>query len=289
MICFYHRGDFDGHCSGAIVRHRHPDCLMVGVEYGEPFPWHMLPKEDEPKQVVVMCDFSLPIPEMERLKEQAHMLIWIDHHYTAIEAAQAAGFMTPGLRAVGQAACELTWEFFFTGEPMPLPVRLLGRYDVFDLDGAPRILDFQFGLKAYRTDVGDPETVKIWNLLINGGSERWVIIANLGHWIRNYQEVQDEKYMRRFAFWTRLEDLAALAVNNGAGGSMKFEADPRAKEAPLLISFAKLPAGEKWLVNLYTFREDVHCGEIASIYGGGGHQKAAGFITPELPFEIRGQ
>jgi len=259
---------------------------MVGVEYGEPFPWHVLPKEDEPKRVVVMCDFSLPMSEMERLKERAHMLIWIDHHFTAIEAAREWGFKTSGLRAVGRAACELTWEFFFTNKSMPLPVRLLGRYDVFDLQAAPRLLDFQFGLKAYRTDPVEPETGKLWNLLLCNVPEKWISIANLGHFIRNYQEVQDEKYMRRFAFWSRLEDLPALAVNNGAGGAGKFEADPRSKEASLLISFAKLPDGEKWLVNLYTFQDEVNCGEIATIYGGGGHQRAAGFITPELPFNI---
>lgn len=44
--------------------------------------------------------------------------------------------------------------------------------------------------------------------------------------------------------------------------------------------------GQKWLVNLYTYREDVNCGEIAQRYGGGGHRKAAGFICPELPFQI---
>ena len=34
-ICFYHKADLDGVCSGAIVKHFVPDCELYGFDYGE--------------------------------------------------------------------------------------------------------------------------------------------------------------------------------------------------------------------------------------------------------------
>jgi hypothetical protein len=60
VLCFYHSADFDGICSGAIVKQKHPDCYVYGINYGEDFPWDMLREDD----IVIMCDFSLPFDEM---------------------------------------------------------------------------------------------------------------------------------------------------------------------------------------------------------------------------------
>ena len=61
---------------------------------------------------------------------------------------------------------------------------------------------------------------------------------------------------------------------------MKPTVHKDARPAALLF---RLP-NYKWLVNLYTFQDVIDCGAIARRYGGGGHQKAAGFITQNLPF-----
>ena len=294
MICFYHKGDLDGHCSGAIVRHKYPKARMIGIDYEDEFPWNEVKVGDD----VIMCDFSLPMDQMDRLRRtcvqvlegticdlKANGFIWIDHHKTAIDKALEAGFETPGLRVVGKAACELTWEYFFPA-PAPLAVWLLGRYDVFDLDAHPDVLPFQYGMRGEVTDpaVYDP----VWKDLFAGNSGITAAITKAGRRILDYQRGQDAKLMARHAFFTVLDDWVALAVNNGPGGSMKFEAWSPLGNYPsyaLLISFARLPK-KKWLVNLYTYRDDVDCGEIAKRHGGGGHRKAAGFICDELPFEI---
>jgi hypothetical protein len=39
MICFYHSADLDGHCSGAIIKKVHPECELIGINYGDEFPW----------------------------------------------------------------------------------------------------------------------------------------------------------------------------------------------------------------------------------------------------------
>lgn len=301
MICFYHRGDLDGHCSGAIVRHRFPECRMMGIDYEDKFPWNVIERGED----VVMVDFSLPMDQMKNIRRLCtrphifwpggrppHDFIWIDHHKTAIDAAREAGFEAPGLLRVGDAACELAWEYFFPNESMPYAVRLLGRYDVWD-ESWPTwekdVLPLQYGLRCHPTSPDNPQTKELWFKLFdlherispNGGCSLFI---QEGKVILRYQHQQDAKLMARHSFYTRLDDMAALAVNHGPGSSMKFE-NGHHEDFPLLISFARIPK-KKWLVNLYTFREDVDVGEIAKRYGGGGHRKAAGFICENLPFEI---
>ena len=41
VYCIYHKVDFDGKCSAAIVARNTVDCTPVGYNYGEPFPWHV--------------------------------------------------------------------------------------------------------------------------------------------------------------------------------------------------------------------------------------------------------
>lgn len=291
-ICFYHRGDLDGHCAGAIVRHKFPKTQMIGLDYEDDFaakiPWQNIIQGTE----MVMVDFCLPdIKDMHCLQDlSGDNLTWIDHHHTAITEAQEADFDCPGIRMVGQAACELTWEYFFPEKPIPLAVYFLGCYDVWrrkDPNWASQILPFQYGMRGFQTDPGKIESIHLWGKAIPKIDARFQNkICDLGSRILQYQELENDKLIARQGFSGVFENLPSLFVNHGPGSSMKFEGWPTHQDYPLLISFARLP-GRKWLVNLYTFREDVDCGEIAQRHGGGGHRKAAGFICEgELPFQI---
>ena len=124
-ICFYHRSDLDGVCSAAIVKKFVPDVELVGMDYGEPFPWdRAIPEmkdlcivdqhiganpELHNLRQVYMVDFSLPVEYMKSLAACAD-LVWIDHHKTAIEAMR--GVPVVGLRDTRLAACELCWDWF---------------------------------------------------------------------------------------------------------------------------------------------------------------------------------
>ncbi len=39
MICFYHSADLDGACSAAIIKLKHPECVLAPINYGNDFPW----------------------------------------------------------------------------------------------------------------------------------------------------------------------------------------------------------------------------------------------------------
>ena len=53
MKCFFHSADLDGHCSGAIVKHKYPDCEMIGINYGQEFPWDTIEKGEKVPVITV--------------------------------------------------------------------------------------------------------------------------------------------------------------------------------------------------------------------------------------------
>lgn len=291
-ICFYHSADLDGICSGAIVRHFVRGVELVGYDYGQDFPWEKIQGRD-----VIMVDVSLPVEGMKRLKEESARFAWIDHHKSAIEAVIDADCVPlyrncrvadPGGRPV--SACELTWEWFATDGgmaqleemmPMPLTVHLLGRYDVWDHEGEPRAMPFQYGARVAIQGVDDP----IWHHLLNPDVKEThaMEILESGRAILSYQQSEDAKVARTCCFDARLDEFKILACNRSHCNSSLFDSVWDQKKYHMMSVFY-LNKDRQWRVSLYTTRTDVDCSEVAKRYGGGGHMKAAGFVCDEMPY-----
>jgi len=289
MKCFYHSADLDGIASAAIVllAERGNDIEMIGIDYGDEFPWNSIEKGEK----VYMVDFSLPENDMWNLYEMCD-LIWIDHHKTAIEAVEGdTACPITGVRQVGKAACELAWEWLWRkigwGETIPLWARLLGRYDVWDNSDKEnwfdKILPFQYGIKLYRHS---PKTLAEWACsLFNTGTcldECFRIIRD-GTLILAYQEQEDAKAAKYGALEISVDGLTGIAINsqrrNSAALSSVFDPDKH----DFMSCFSMRP-DRKWTVSFYTTKDSVDVSEMAKRRGGGGHKKAAGFISEEVPF-----
>lgn len=280
MKCFYHSADLDGHCSGAIVKKINPECEMIGINYGQDFPWDSI-KENE---IVFMVDFSLqPFSDMERLNKMCKF-IWIDHHKTAIDAAHEAGFLAyEQSLEIGKAGCELTWEYFKRDTDIPLAVTLLGRYDVWDLTAHLEIMNFQYGMKMQENTLPDAD---IWNdILIDDSVDTVTNISTVGEIILRYQANQSSNYVKMCAFETEIDGLPAIAMNIGMANSAMFDSIWNSKKHKVMMPFVWRDG--KWTVSMYTTQETgVDVGLIAKSYGGGGHQQAAGFQCDKLPFDL---
>lgn len=286
MKCFYHSADLDGHCSGAIVKRKFPECEMVGIDYGQPFPWDTIVSGE----TVFMVDFSLqPFEDMERLAGMCK-LIWIDHHQTAIDEAHGRGFLAhEQFLEVGRAACELTSCYINVRssnpslKPMNRAVYLLGRYDVWDLNADPDVMDFQYGMRMEKDTLpGAP----IWNAVL-GDSPMGVIrdICKTGKTVSKYQTAQSTKYAKACAFKSEINGLPAIAMNVGMANSQMFESVWDSEKYKVMMPFVWKDG--KWTVSLYTTPETgIDVGLIAKAYGGGGHKQAAGFQCAELPFQM---
>lgn len=274
MICFYHSADLDGHCSGAIVKNFNPDCELIGIDYGDEFPWDKIIDQD-----VVMVDFSLQsFEQMIRLKKEAKSLVWIDHHISAIRKAIDYKFTTEGMLNTKFAACELAWKYY-TNVKMPRIVYLLGRYDVWDHENE-NVLCLQYSIRQHDTD--PKRTNNVWqNWFVNFPQ----MLLERGYFVLNYVKQEDKKYIEQCAFETELDGHRCIAVNKMLASSKLFDSiwDPEKYHMMLTFGFKKY----RWVVSLYTTRPDVDVSYIATERGGGGHQQAAGFQCDTLPFDYK--
>lgn len=286
MICLYHSSDFDGWCSGAIAKLKHPDCELYGINHGEEIPWNKLEGQD-----VVLVDFSFqPWSDMEKLASISN-LVWIDHHSSAIEEYKKKGFgkETEGTAVIGtkKSGCELAWGHFYTLIKMPRIVHLLGRYDIWD-HSDPDVLKFQYGMREYEMDPVNEKAMRMWRVLL-GSPDLFMVekfiedTISKGETILAYQRKYEEEHVQGSAFEMEFEGLRAIVVNGGRG-SQTFDSmyDEKKHDLMIIFKFAK----DKWVTSLYSTKNNVDCGKLCKARGGGGHKGAAGFTSKELPFDL---
>jgi uncharacterized protein len=274
MLCFYHKIDLDGEASGAIVKSKYPECEMIGINYGDEFPFDRIQKDE----VVYMVDFCLkPFNLMTQILDITSNFIWIDHHKTAIKDYNKQDIKIEGLRVDGTAACELTWQYIY-GEPIPYCVELLGRYDIWNHTN-PDVLPFQFGMKVFDTI---PES-KIWLQVFASDEEWYKEVMEKGKIISAYQEKANKRSVDDLIIEIEFEGLKCLAMNK-LGGSKLFDSVWDGNKYDAMITFMRM--SKEWKVSLYSNRKDIDVSTACVKYGGGGHAGAAGFECKELPFKV---
>ncbi len=311
-ICIYHSRDLDGWMSAAIVKKwfldNHLDAVvrdigevkgsiphlnelgMIGWDYGDPIP--ELPWCDK----IIICDVSFPAEEMFNLYNRITNngeFIWIDHHISAIKSVddimEANNVGIKGLRDINFAACELTWKYFFPGDPMPEIVRLLGRYDCFGHKGTDeelKVLEFQYGARNFWSNYN-----KCYSALIswNDNQEHTVLMA--GHHIYNYLCTEAEQtYSKAFPITFNepvvygpggLHDIGTwLCVNQERFNPINFGIDYHKNGYDGFACFWYKDG--KWTFSLYNDNGKIDCSAIAKCFGGGGHKGAAGFVVDDL-------
>jgi len=278
MICFHH-DDLDGRMSGAIIKFRYPECKMYEINYGDDFPWDLV----DPKGYVFMVDFTLE-SFVDMLKLATRNLIWIDHHKTAIDAWREHG--SPpivGTRAVGVAACVLTWRYIFPDKPVPHSVTLAGKYDVWD-HTSPEVLHFQYGMMI---EDCRPENQTMWKWLFEDISTS--VYSTNGYTIKKYIDQTNAEICKAQTFETsfrnyRAADYRCLAVNRLFVSSYFFDSVKNLDGYDVLIMFGW--QNGKWKVSLRSNREGIDVATIAEVWNGGGHSGAAGFSCDVLPFDL---
>jgi len=275
---FYHSADLDGKCSAAIALNRFPDYELRPIDYGDPFPWSDIAH----RETVIMVDFSLQPDTALLMLRLSHLaaLTWIDHHKSALIQYNPKPEVVNGIRDTSKAACELAWEYFFPERPMPRAVHLLGRYDVWDHAAHADVLPFQWGMRLENTEPRQD----IWKYLFFDPPRLLARIIADGRIALKFQSLEDEKYVHACGFETILANHRCLAINRVLANSRTFTSqwDPNRYEA--MLAFGR--KNGKWVVHLYSDRDDIDVSELARKYGGGGHKGAAGFICDDtLPFK----
>jgi oligoribonuclease NrnB/cAMP/cGMP phosphodiesterase (DHH superfamily) len=302
MKIFFHSADLDGHCSAAIVKMKYPGAELIGINYGQPFPFDKLIENE----IVIMVDFSLqPFTEMFKLAQKVGMdkLTWIDHHVTAIKDADECVFdkvepmndnppftitfnnICPGKREIGKAGCELTWDYFYPDDEMPAAVSFLGRYDVWDLQGS--VLPFQYGMRLNNTW---PNNQEMWQKFLqpDDNDETTMLVVDTirsGETILKYQKQENEKYTKSAAFEVLFEGHKAICINKLLTNSQLFESVWDKEKYDIMIAFG-LRSNGTWTMSFYTDKDGIDVSLLAKKLGGGGHKQASGCSFEELPIEF---
>lgn len=285
MIGFYHRGDLDGVCSGAILKKAFADrIILYGVEYGDKIDLNKIVGKDD---TVYVIDFSFePFSKMLELNKKCK-LIWIDHHITAIKESRNSEKEFLGVLGDdknSKSAAYLAWEYFFSGKSVPKGVELISLFDTWQHEFKPEIIDFYRGLE---TETNLSVNSQAWEHIFENRIEFIQTMTNSGKIISKYITHNNKQYALDHAFETEFEGYKAIAVNKGFSGSMLFDSVWDEDKYDIMIGFSR-KRNRIWKFSLYTTKKNVDCSAIAKKWGGGGHAKAAGFETDEnsLPFEI---
>ncbi|MBR2273606.1 MAG: hypothetical protein IJ864_02080 [Alphaproteobacteria bacterium] len=279
MLCVYHSADHDGKGSAAIVRYLHKDCELLGYNYDQEIPYEEIEKHHD----VIICDISFPMEYMFKLHLEKN-LIWIDHHASAIQAYEQymkeheLGFGIKGLRAIDNAAIELTWKYFFPDNSVPEGVHLLALNDLFDLRDK-RVRPFEYAFLSL--GVNRPYE-KVWRDLFEDKIDIPLMVEK-GLAILSYIKHRDYRLVRNMAFEGKFGELRFIAANMAQAGSDFFESLDNIKNYHFMVSFS-LNKRHKWNLSFRTTRDDVDVSAIAATLGGGGHKKASGASgLDELP------
>ncbi len=267
-ICLYHSADNDGAGSAAIVRHKYPDTVLIGVNYNQPIPWNKIPNG----ATVFMVDFCFePFDKMIHLAQKCN-LTWIDHHISSQDEAKKHNFNPKGIRKIGRSGCELTWQYIFPEKPIPFGIHLLGRYDVWDHVNE-LVLPFQHGTFNQNTK---PDNDEFWHRLFNEDKAFIEQVAADGRVIMQYQNNVNRRYLSSHLFNAHLDDYKAIVVNLGRCSSLVFSDIWDPNEHDLMISFA-INKEQKIAVSIYSDKPEIDVSKIAQKFGGGGHAGASGF------------
>jgi oligoribonuclease NrnB/cAMP/cGMP phosphodiesterase (DHH superfamily) len=269
-VCVYHYVDFDGICSAKIVQKAIPNCDFLGWNYNQRIPYDLRNYKN-----IIMVDISLPPDTMNDLMKSKN-IIWIDHHITAMKDAIDNDYDSlDGIRDVNYAGCVLTWKYFFPSKKLPMGVKLLGDYDIWnkqDLNYWNKfILPYQFGLRQLAFDIDELD----WSYLKDHSDIQEIIERGL--LIIDYQNKQYDR-LQYLANEIVFDDVRFISMNHPMSTSMVLEGvfDPKKHDAMMVYRYNGKK--QKWNISLYTTKEkDVNLANIASKYNGGGHEKACGF------------
>ncbi len=274
-LCLYHN-DADGRASAAIVRRAlGPEVLLHEMNYGYPVPWDKI----ESVARVVIVDFSLSAQDMQRIAGTKE-LIWIDHHQSALDELGAISMTWDGARDTSEAACVLTWRYFYPMDEVPRAVILVGDRDIWRWAEADTGA-FNEGLFQKHSH---PDNDKLWVPLLDGDRQALRRIVDQGAALLEARLRSIKGEVNHYGYPVIFEGLRTLAINRRGNGDL----GARIREEGYTLAYCyvdNVQNGElKTFVSLYS--DEVDVSKIARKFGGGGHPGASGFSFErgETPF-----
>lgn len=239
---------------------------LIPMNYGEPMP-------DVKFGDVYLLDFSFPREDMIKLEKQNKFLVVLDHHKTAQANCEGLPFCTFDMNRSGAG---LTWDYFHQGKPRPKLIDVVEDRDLWRFN-VPKAKELHAYIASY------PKDLATWDQLEKDLEYDYNNSVNEGAAILRYHAQKTDE-MAQFSTTQPIGGFEVPVVNV----PYNFASDvihvllQRNPQSPFAASYFYRADGTKQ----YSLRghqdNNVDVSEIAKIYGGGGHRKAAGFeINPD--------
>jgi len=299
MKCLYHH-DPDGKCAATHVKQNTPDCTpddFFECNYDKPLPdmsrWF--------GEFIYIVDFSIPVELMKELHERNNIVIWIDHHETAIEKYKDYPEAIEGVRIVGIAGCMLTWLYFnrydvITAaelnkdmvidciyEQAPLYTRYIHLWDTWQWKDNDRSDNIKLFVIALEAEENDP-FAGIWYDLFDFPDAFIYEMVEHGANMLKFRDAYSKNVCDEIGEVIEFEGYRCYVCNIPKSNSEWFNSISK-DTYDIIIPYYYNNKTKLWVASLYTLK-DIDVSKIAVKYGGGGHHSAAGFQVKELPFVI---
>ena len=228
---------------------------------------------------VYLVDFSYKRAVVEQMLKDANSVCLIDHHKTAIEDLQPL-FMQDGWTGepkqlayftdLNRSGATLAWDYLFPGEDRPL---LLGHVEDRDL--------WRFGLAGTREIqalvFSHEYTFETWDKLMSADQVELLKMTAAGAAIerKHHKDVAELVSVCKRRMVIGLYDVPVASLPYTL---VSDAAHLMAQGEPFAACYWDTAEGR--VFGLRATDEGVDVSEVAKLYGGGGHAKAAGFKVP---------
>lgn len=288
VICIFHSRDLDGWASGAIVKRwcgeNNHNIKLIGWDYGQEVDLSDVFSDDGSGDItcdaLFICDVMLPKEIMENLYDKGVNMIWCDHHESSLKEAENMNFGDcDGIRSINFAGCELTWQYCYPDEDVPIMIEYLGKYDShreMNDDHKSGILYIQYAARAYITGVDDFED----DYFEDGGwLERWI---DEGAAILTYVKTDARETYKKQNFPVKIGDNKFVCVPRERFNPSNYDIDYESEGYDGAMCFWYRGSENVWEFSIYNENGELDVSEIAKKMGGGGHKAAAGFTVDDI-------
>lgn len=275
-LVIYHGNCADGFSAAWCFWRKYGTCAdyVAGVYQQDP--------PDVAGRDVYLVDFSYKAPVVADMLQKARSVTLIDHHKTAIDdlrplKADMAATNNNGMGDnfgwfcdLNRSGATLAWDYLFPGEDRPLLLGHVEDRDLwrFKLPGTREIQAFVFSHEY---------SFELWDKLMSADQVELLKMTAAGAAIerKHHKDVAELVAVckRRMVIGTYDVPVASLPYT-----LVSDAAHLMAQGEPFAACYWDTAEGR--VFGLRATDEGVDVSEVAKLYGGGGHAKAAGFKVP---------
>lgn len=270
LLCIYHGNCPDGFAAAWAVRY----ALGNEVEFYKGI--HQQSPPDVSGRDVALVDFSYKRDVLENMILTAASITILDHHISAEKdlADLLSSGQIKGLFDMNKSGAMLAWEWFNPGVPAPKLIEHIQDRDLWQFK-LPGTREVHAAVSSY------PYDFEIWDPLMESTSYGLEVLKRDGKAIerRLQKDINDliASGVRRMVIGGY--DVPVL---NASSAYVSDAGNIMSKDEAFAACYWDHPDGRSF--SLRSSETGIDVSEVARLYGGGGHAKAAGF-TVDLGWE----